>query len=362
MKKAYLILQNGQVFTGTRFGKQGEITAELVFTTGMEGYLETLTDPSYHGQIVVQTFPLIGNYGVIPEDFESAAPALSAYIVREICALPSNFRSQRSLAQYLEEQNVIGLCDIDTRALTKIIREYGVMHAAIVDELPADRNAFVLRLAGAVRSSSIEQVTCAAPYVINPEGERHVVLWDFGYKKNMGEELVKRGCRLTVVPAHTTAAEITALQPDGILLSNGPGDPSDNKAVIENIGIVAQSGIPIFGICLGHQMLALAKGAISEKLKYGHRGANQPVCYMPTGRLYITSQNHGYAIKSETLPPTACLSFTHVNDNTCEGLEYTDIPAFSVQFHPEACGGPRDTNFLFDQFMSMMGGKANAAE
>lgn len=362
MKKAYLVLQNGKVFPATRFGNKGEITAELVFTTGMEGYLETLTDPSYHGQIVVQTFPLIGNYGVIPDDFESQSPSLSAYIVRNICDLPSNFRNEGTLGAYLEQQGVIGLCDLDTRALTKIIREYGVMNAAIVNEIPEDMDAFARSLSNAALSSSVDKVTCKEAYVLNPTGKKHVVLWDFGYKKNMGDELIKRGCKLTIVPAHTTAEEILSLKPVGILLSNGPGDPSDNKSIIENIGKIAQSETPIFGICLGHQMLALAKGASSTKLKYGHRGANQPVRYTPTGRLYITSQNHGYAIKSETLPPSAVLSFTHVNDNTCEGIEYTDIPAFSVQFHPEACGGPKDTNFLFEQFMSLMGGKENAAE
>ena len=362
MKTAYLVLQNGKVFPAKRFGKQGEITAELVFTTGMEGYLETLTDPSYHGQIVVQTFPLIGNYGVIPDDFESKAPSLSAYIARNICELPSNFRNEGTLAEYLDQQGVIGLCDLDTRALTKIIREFGVLNAAIVDEIPQDLETFAKNLSNAALSSSVDKVTCKEIYVQNPEGKKHVVLWDFGYKKNMGDELIKRGCKLTVVPAHTSAEEILKLNPDGILLSNGPGDPSDNKSIIENIGKVAQSKTPIFGICLGHQLLALAKGANSSKLKYGHRGGNQPVRYTPTDRLYITSQNHGYAINSESLPSSAVLSFTHVNDNTCEGVEYTDIPAFSVQFHPEACGGPQDTNFLFDQFMSLMGGSENAAK
>jgi len=309
MKKAYLVLQNGKVFPATRFGKEGEITAELVFTTGMEGYLETLTDPSYYGQIVVQTFPLIGKYGVIPDDFESQSPSLSAYIVRNICDLPSNFRNEGTLGAYLEQQGVIGLCDLDTRALTKIIREYGVMNAAIVNEIPQDMEAFARSLSNAALSSSVDKVTCKEAYVLNPTGKKHVVLWDFGYKKNMGDELIKRDCKLTVVPAQTTAEEILSLKPDGILLSNGPGDPSDNKSIIENIGKTAQSKTPIFGICLGHQMLALAKGA-----------------------------------------------------NTCEGVEYTDIPAFSVQFHPEACGGPKDTNFLFEQFMSLMGGNENAAE
>lgn len=363
MKKAYLILQNGRVFPGERFGAEGEVTAEIVFTTGMEGYLETLTDPSYHGQMVVQTFPLIGNYGVIPADFESGSPALSAYITREPCALPSNFRSEGSLSAYLEKMGVAGLCGLDTRALTKTIREYGTMNAAILDELPEDIPAFAQKLAGQALSSSVWEVTCQAPHTLNPSGGTHVVLWDFGYKKNMAEELVKRGCRVTVVPAGTGAEEILALSPDGLLLSNGPGDPADNTETIKNIGIAAESGVPVFGICLGHQMLALARGAKTGRLKYGHRGANQPVRDLATGRLYITSQNHGYAVESGTLPDTAAVSFENVNDGTCEGIAYRDIPAFSVQFHPEACGGPKDTAFLFDRFMDMMkGGRGNAAE
>lgn len=363
MKKAYLILQNGQVFSGGRFGAEGEITAEIVFTTGMEGYLETLTDPSYHGQMVVQTFPLIGNYGVIPADFESERPALSAYLLREPCALPSNFRSEGSLSAYLEKMGVIGLCGLDTRALTRIIREYGVMNAAIVDELPEDVPAFAQGLAGQALGGSVWEVTCKAAHALNPEGKTHIVLWDYGYKKNMAEELVKRGCKVTIVPAGADAAEILALSPDGVLLSNGPGDPAGNAGIIRNIGAVAGSGVPVFGICLGHQMLALAKGAKTGKLKYGHRGANQPVRDLATGRLYITSQNHGYAVETATLPETARLSFENVNDGTCEGIAYRDIPAFSVQFHPEACGGPKDTAFLFDRFLDMVkGGHQNAAE
>lgn len=356
MKKAYLILQNGQTFQGERFGAPGDVTAELVFTTGMVGYLETLTDPSYHGQMVVQTFPLIGNYGVIPADFESGAPALSAYITREPCALPSNFRSEGSLSAYLEKTGVVGLCGLDTRALAKTIREYGVMNAAIRDELPDDIPAFAKSLAQAALGSSVAEVACKAPHTLNPSGRPHVVLWDFGYKKNMAQELVGRGCKVTVIPAGTGAAEILAMGPDGILLSNGPGDPADNTGIIENIARVAASGVPVFGICLGHQMLALAKGAKTRKLKYGHRGANQPVRELATGRLYITSQNHGYAVESGSLPETAALSFENVNDSTCEGIAYRDIPAFSVQFHPEACGGPKDTAFLFGRFLDMMKG------
>jgi len=362
MKKAYLILQNGQVFPAHRFGADGEISAELVFTTGMVGYLETLTDPSFHGQIVLQTFPLIGNYGVISEDFESTRPALSAYIVRNICEMPSNFRSEGSLADYLEKENIIGLCGLDTRKLTKIIREYGVMNAAITNEIPEDISAFSEELAQSALSSSVENVTCKKTHTLNPDGKKHIVLWDFGYKKNIAQEMIKRGYKITVVPASTPAEEILSYQANGILLSNGPGDPAKNTEIIQTLGIVAQSNIPLFGICLGHQLLALAKGARSTKLKYGHRGANQPVRDIKSNRLYITSQNHGYAIDSETLPACARLSFTHVNDATCEGIEYLDIPAFSVQFHPEACGGPMDTNFLFDQFIAMMGGADNAVE
>lgn len=358
MKKAYLILQNGQAFPAFRFGAEGEITAELVFTTAMVGYLETLTDPSYHGEIVLQTFPLIGNYGVIPADFESRAPKLSAYIVRDVCDLPSNFRSEGRLNDYLNAQNIIGLYGLDTRELTKIIREYGVMNASISDTLPEDMTQFCENLAKQSLSSRVEAVTCEELFEIPAdEGvacKKHVVLWDFGFKGNIARELTKRGCKLTVVPAHTTADAILALQPDGILLSNGPGDPAKNTEIIKTIGEVMASAVPTMGICLGHQLLALAKGATSVKLKYGHRGANQPVRDMKTDRLYITSQNHGYTIDHETLPETARLSFANLNDGTCEGIDYLDIPAFTVQFHPEACGGPRDTNFLFDRFITMM--------
>ena len=362
MKKAYLILQNGQFFPAFRFGAEGEITAELVFTTAMVGYVETLTDPSYHGQMVLQTFPLIGNYGVISDDFESKVPKLSAYIVREKCDLPSNFRCEGDLDTFLRESGVVGLYGIDTRALTKIIREYGVMNGAIVDELPEDVAEFAGTLAQAALHSSVEQVTCDAPYVLNPEGKPHVALWDFGAKGSIAKELTKRACKVTVVPAQTTAAEITALNPAGIVLSNGPGDPSRNTGIIEQVHLLAQQKLPMFGICLGHQLLALAQGATSVKLKYGHRGANQPVRETATNRLYVTSQNHGYTIDAKTLPKNAVLSFTHVNDDTCEGIQYTDIPAFSVQFHPEACGGPQDTNFLFDQFSSVMKGEKNLCQ
>jgi len=353
-KTAYLILQNGTVFNGRRFGAPGDITAELVFTTAMNGYLETLTDPSYHGQMVVQTFPLIGNYGVIPDDFESPAPRLSAYIVREICEGPANFRCEGRLDNYLQDAGIIGLTGVDTRTLTKIIREYGVMNAAIVSELPANLPAFVAKLSHQKLGSDVYQVTCKAPSSLNPTGDKHVVLWDFGYKKGMATELIARNCRVTVVPACSSAKDILALQPQGILLSNGPGDPAVNIDIIRELREVMAAKIPMCGICLGHQLMALSQGARSVKLRYGHRGANQPVRDVQTGRLYITSQNHGYAIENDTLPANAKLRFENLNDNTCEGIDYLDVPAFSVQFHPEARGGPLDTAFLFDRFISMM--------
>lgn len=353
MSQAYLILENGQVYQGHRFGAPGQIQAELVFTTGMVGYLETLTDPSYHGEIVVQTFPLIGNYGVIPHDFESDRPRLSAYVVRQVCAAPSNFRSEGALDDYLRQQGVIGLCGVDTRQLTRTLRESGVMNAAIVDQLPDDMEAFTQALAARSLSSDVYQVTCSHPYTLG-EGRRHVVLWDFGLKRAMAQALMERGCRLTVMPAGSTAEEVLRCHPDGILLSNGPGDPVNYREIVSQVGLAAAKGVPMMGICLGHQLLALSQGAGRVKLKYGHRGANQPVRRLSDKKLFVTCQNHGYAILNDTLPDNAKPSYENINDLTNEGIEYQDKPAFSVQFHPEACAGPQDTAFLFDQFIQMM--------
>jgi len=361
MKKAYLILQNGRIFEGIRFGAEGDVTAEIVFTTGMTGYIETLTDPSYHGQIVVQTFPLIGNYGIIPEDFESLAPKLSAYIVREPCDTPSNFRCEETLDAYLKRMGVIGLCGVDTRALTRIIREYGVMNASVLSELPENIAAYTKELSGKELASDVYAVSCKKPFAASGEGSPHIVLWDFGFKGSIAGKLASRGCKVTVVPATSTVDEILALNPEGIVLSNGPGDPQVCTEIIANLRELLKSNIPTFGICLGHQLMALAKGAERLKLKYGHRGGNQPVRDTMTGRLYITSQNHGYAIAPESLPEGAVMSFVNVNDGTCEGISYSDIPAFSVQFHPEACAGPKDSEYLFDLFLTMVGGNRNAA-
>ena len=340
-RKAYLVLENGTVFEGESFGAEKETTGELVFTTAMTGYLETLTDPSYYGQVVLQTFPLIGNYGVIPADFETDTPVLKGYIVREWCQAPSNFRCEGQLDAFLKEKGVPGICGLDTRAITRIVREYGEVLEAL--------RQYTIR-------DAVESTTCAEVEVFEPETEQryNVVLMDFGSKHNIGRELNKRGCKLTVVPAHTTAEEILALNPDGIMLSNGPGDPAENAQVIEELKKLTEKNIPMFGICLGHQLLALAMGGKTEKLHYGHRGANQPVKELASGRVFITSQNHGYAVVSDSLPEGAEVSFVNGNDGTCEGVNYTQMPAFSVQFHPEACGGPQETSFLFDRFLGMM--------
>ena len=353
-KTGYLVLENGKVFRGERFGAPGEVTAEVVFTTGMTGYLETLTDPSYWGQMVVQTFPLIGNYGVIPADFESGSIGPRAYIVKHWCQEPSNFRSEGDLDTFFLEKNVTGLSGIDTRSLTKILRERGVMNGVITDHPEqVDLEALkAYRVTGAVRAASTGE-----RYVEMPEGQvkKRIALLDFGLKKNIWRELVKRGAKVTVCPCDTTAAELKELRLDGIMLSNGPGDPAENKEIIENLKEICKLKIPIFGICLGHQLLALAHGFQTEKLKYGHRGANQPVKNLEKDRVYITSQNHGYAVISEGIDPAVARElFVNVNDNTCEGIRYLDCPAFTTQFHPEACAGPLDTALLFDEFFAMM--------
>ena len=441
--KAFLILADGTVFEGKSIGATGSTIGETVFTTGMTGYLETLTDPSYYGQIVTQTFPLIGNYGDIPVDYESKKSWVRGYIVRELCDQPSNFRCSGKLNDFLKAQGIIGICGIDTRALTKRLRESGVMNGMIVSGTNAEKlrpNEFLEKIKSYKITDAVKlvqtkegEVSPCAPassaspavayatlssggnnsttkptkfceaklqaqvhscnsqteisYLRHPRNAPHIVLFDFGAKLNIQRELEKRGCKVTVVPYNTTAEEVLKMQPDGIMLSNGPGDPAENVGVIEEIKKLCEwnkkcviprldrgistsqtvldcrvkpdndtkyKSIPIFGICLGHQMLALARGCKTSKLKYGHRGGNHPCKDTETNRVYITSQNHGYAVENTSLPPYAKMSFFNVNDGTVEGITYTDIPAFSVQFHPEACGGPHDTNFLFDRFLKMI--------
>ena len=351
MKKGYLILQDGQVFEGVRFGAETDTVGELVFTTGMCGYVETLTDPSYAGQIVMQTYPLIGNYGIIREDFEGAC-CVKGYVVREYCDTPSNFRTDCDLDTYLKEQGVPGLCGVDTRELTRIIREHGVMNAAICDEIPADLTPIKTYAITGV----VEAVSCKEPDRYPAEGEEcfRVSLIDYGAKRNIVRELQKRGCTVTVLPASTSAEEILAAGPDGVMLSNGPGDPAENVYQIEQIRKLLGK-VPMFGICLGHQLTALAAGGSTYKLKYGHRGVNQPVRDVEGVRTYITSQNHGYAVDSDTVK-LGKVRFVNANDGTCEGIDYPELKAFTVQFHPEACTGPKDTTFLFDRFVELMKG------
>lgn len=356
-----MILENGTAFEGIGFGAEGDVTGEIVFTTGMTGYLETLTDPSYHGQIVLQTFPLIGNYGIIPSDFESNIIGPKAYIVKTPCLVPSNFRSQGSLGTFLTEKGIVGLCGIDTRALTKVIREQGVMNGRITKISPD--KVSLEEIGSYTIKNPVQNVSCKEPVLIDADGaQRTVALLDYGAKENIKRELVNRGCQLWVLPWNTSPEEILRLAPDGIVLSNGPGDPSENIGIIEDLKTLIETDIPIFGICLGHQLLALANGFETKKLVYGHRGANQPVKDLQTGRVYISSQNHGYAVTTESIEQ--CLAyewFVNVNDGTCEGIMYKHAPVFSVQFHPEGCGGPKDTAFLFDSFIDMMEGKKYAS-
>lgn len=356
-EKAYLLLADGTVFEGRSFGAKGTVIGEVVFTTALTGYQETLTDPSYYGQIVTQTFPLIGNYGVNREDNESAKSYVSGYIVREWCNTPSNFRCSGTIDDFLKEQNIIGIHSIDTRSLTRKIREAGVMNGVITTENPADKKDELLaQLKEYKVKGAVKTVTGTETRVYSNDAPKYkVALFDFGYKRNIRNELVKRGCEVTVVPAGTTAEEIKALAPDGIMFSNGPGDPAENVEIIKNIKEIAQLNIPIFGICLGHQLMALAHGGKTEKLKYGHRGANQPVVDKILGKTFVTSQNHGYAVIGDSIDPEiAEVSHYNANDGTCEGMRYKKINAFTVQFHPEAHGGPQDTEYLFDEFIEMI--------
>ncbi len=357
-KKATLILADGTEFGGRAFGADGSVVGEIVFTTAMVGYQETLTDPSYCGQIVTQTFPLIGNYGVNEIDPESNGSVVSGYIVREHCEDPSNFRCEGDLDSYLKKYNIIGIYDIDTRHLTKIIRESGVMNGAIVHG-DFDKEALLAQIRAYNVGKVVPKVSVKAKEYYPAENAKfNVVLMDYGYKFNIRRELVKRGCNVTVMPWNSTADEIKALDPDGIMLSNGPGDPADNTEAIQTLHDLIPAQIPTFGICLGHQLLALANGAKTEKLKYGHRGGNQPVKDLALDRTFITSQNHGYAVVSGSVPAEAGeVSHVNGNDGTCEGVRYHNAPAFTVQFHPEACGGPKDTAYLFDEFIELMEGK-----
>ena len=392
--KAYLILEDGTVFEGTSIGADKEVISEIVFNTSMAGYLEVLTDPSYAGQAVCMTYPLIGNYGVCRQDCESRRPWPDGFIVRELSRMPSNFRSDCSIQEYLKEYDVPGIAGIDTRALTKILREKGTMNGMITTNENYDLEEILPKLSAYTTGKVVEKVTCAEKYevkgskdlsengpvsgsaVFNKEafaaGEKEkrpsmvralngagkrVALLDLGAKENIARSLAMRGCDVTVYPAWTKSEEIIADAPDGIMLSNGPGDPKECTDIIQEIRKLYETDIPIFAICLGHQLMALATGADTHKMKYGHRGGNHPVKDLSTGRVYISSQNHGYVVDTDRLDPQIAVpAFVNVNDGTNEGLRYTGKNIFTVQFHPEACPGPQDSGYLFDRFITMMNG------
>ena len=354
--KAFLILEDGTVFTGQSIGAQREVISEIVFNTSMTGYLEVLTDPSYAGQAVVMTYPLIGNYGICYEDMESDRPWPDAFIVRELSRIPSNFRSEDTIQNFLLKYDIPGISGIDTRALTKILREKGTMNGCITTDEHYQIDEIIPKLKAYTTGKVVEKVTCKEKYVLNGDGPK-VALLDLGAKRNIARSLNERGCEVTVYPALTSATEILDADPDGIMLSNGPGDPKECTSIIEEIKKLYQSDVPIFAICLGHQLMALANGADTYKMKYGHRGGNHPVRDLETGRVYISSQNHGYVVDTDTLDPSVAVpAFENVNDGTNEGLAYTGKNIFTVQYHPEACPGPRDSAYLFDRFMKMMEG------
>lgn len=356
MIKAFLILEDGHVFEGTSIGSKREVISEIVFNTSMTGYLEVLTDPSYAGQAVVMTYPLIGNYGICFHDMESQRPWPDGYIVRELSRMPSNFRCEGSIQNFLEKHDIPGIAGIDTRALTKLLREKGTMNGMITTREYDCVEEILPKIKDYTVGDVVEKVTCTEKKVLEGNGYR-VALLDLGAKDHIAKSLHDRGCEVTIYPAHTPAEEILAAAPHGIMLSNGPGDPKRCAQIIQEIRKLYEADLPIFAICLGHQLMALAAGADTYKLKYGHRGGNHPVKDLETGRVYITAQNHGYVVDADALSEQiAAPAFINVNDGTNEGLKYTGKKIFTVQFHPEACPGPQDSGYLFDRFLEMMGG------
>lgn len=390
--KSFLILEDGTVFEGKHIGAKKEVISEIVFNTSMAGYPEVLTDPSYAGQAVCMTYPIIGNYGVCRDDMESKRPWPDGFIVRELSAMPSNFRADMSIQEFLEEYDVPGIAGIDTRALTKVLREKGTMNGMITTDAGYDLNVILPKLKDYTTGNVVEKVTCtekterkgvtsledngpisgsarfdeksfaAGTHEKKPSmvkklsgiGKK-VALLDLGAKSNIADSLVQRGCDVTIYPAQTKAEDILANLPDGIMLSNGPGDPKECTSIIEEVKKLYDADIPIFAICLGHQLMALATGADTHKMKYGHRGGNHPVKDLQTGRVYISSQNHGYVVDTDKLDSKIAVpAFINVNDGTNEGLAYTGKNIFTVQFHPEACPGPQDSGYLFDRFIEMM--------
>ena len=353
LQKRYLVLEDGTYYEGYPLGSDKLTVGEIVFNTAMTGYQETISDPSYTGQIITFTYPLIGNYGINRDDFESLVPTLNGVVVKEASAHPSNFRQQKTLHEVLVEYDVPGISGVDTRSITRKIRNFGVLKAAFTDDKASITQIVEQLKSTELPRNEVSTVSTKSPYVSSGY-DLSVVLVDFGKKQNIVRELNTRGCNVTVVPYDTSAEAIIRMSPDGVMLSNGPGDPEEVQVAVEMIkGILGR--IPFFGICLGHQLFALSQGATSFKMKFGHRGANHPVKDLKTGKIALTSQNHGYAIDKDSLIDTE-LEVTHraINDGTVEGLRHKTLPAFSVQYHPEACPGPSDSNYLFDEFIQMM--------
>lgn len=351
--KRLLILEDGTCYEGEGFGASNSATGELVFTTGMSGYQEMMTDPSFKGQILLFTYPTIGNYGINRDDFESMSPACSAVVVRDVARVASNWRSQATLDEFLKDKGVPGISGIDTRALTKKIREKGAMKASIIDVVSDLNHAYDQLRATVLPSTQVQAVSTAKPYSIPGTGA-NVVIIDFGMKQSILRELIKRECHITVVPYDTSAKEILSYRPDGVMLSNGPGNPKDLPLALKTI-LKLQGVVPIFGICLGHQLLSLANGADTYKMRFGHRGGNHAVREIASDSVYFTSQNHGYAVSLDSLDTTE-LMLTHVdiNDGSVEGVKHKNHPAFSVQFHPDAAPGPHDAESIFDEFIELM--------
>ncbi|WP_059052205.1 glutamine-hydrolyzing carbamoyl-phosphate synthase small subunit [Paenibacillus senegalimassiliensis] len=353
--QARLLLEDGTLFTGTSFGAEGDKTGEVVFNTGITGYQEVLSDPSYCGQIVTMTYPLIGNYGISRDDFESVAPSIHGFVVRRYEPTPSNWRAQYNLGDLLKEYGIPGITDIDTRMLTRLIRHQGTMKGILTTSTKSIEELQEMMLATSISELRNQVAQTSTQHVYSSPGSKErIVLVDFGAKSGILRELNKRDCDVVIVPHNTTAEEIRRLHPDGIQLSNGPGDPKDVPYAVDMISELLGE-YPIFGICLGHQLFALASGADTEKLKFGHRGGNHPVKELASGRCYITSQNHGYTVNEASISGTE-LEVTHINNNdkTIEGLQHKKYPAFSVQYHPEAAPGPYDNSYLFDRFIEMI--------
>lgn len=370
MKKATLVIEDGTVFEGFSFGREGEAYGEVVFNTSITGYQEILTDPSYNGQIVAMTYPEIGNYGVNPEDVESRMPFLRGFIVKEYWKEPSNWRSRGSLGKYLSDNGVVGIEGVDTRSLTRLIRSKGAQKAVIstTESDPQKLLRKVRASQGIVGIDLVTEVSCDNPYkwsegtgawrpasdTLSGEKKRfRVVAYDYGLKQNILRKLVDHGCEVTIAPSRTPPHEILSMKPDGIFLSNGPGDPAAVAYAVESVRTLIGKK-PIFGICLGHQILGLALGGSTYKLKFGHRGANQPVKNLRTGKVEITSQNHGFAVDAESLGGDVEITHINLNDNTVEGLRHREHPVFSVQYHPEASPGPHDSSYLFREFIELM--------